>query len=126
LIVVGLPWGAALLLMQEAQLSHSVAGATVGFSVLNSGAMSVSWILLVLWVLHSWGEGCCLRWSADRLGIGLLAVSDLGMALLLIVLGVPIGLGILAIIWFATWFSIYNGSSLQRIQGWWLLAMLVS
>lgn len=122
LITVGLPWGALLLQMRETRLSDSMMGSTA----LNPEVASVSWILLFLWVLHSWGEGCCLRWSRDRLGIGLLALSDLGMALLLIVIGVPIGLGILSVIWLATWFSVYNGLPLQRVQGWWLLAMLIS
>lgn|GEM_PF-559828 len=107
-VTVALPWALALLLMNGA------------------GAVRFSWVLLVLWTIHGWGEGRCLQSITDQFGMALLAVSNLGMALLLILLGVPIGLGILTIIWFATWLSIFNGSSLRRVQGWWLLAMLIS
>ena len=121
LVTVALPWALVLLLMSSS--SDSLSGAD---SMLGSGAMRFSWILLVLWTVHGWGEGRCLQSTTDRLGIALLAISNLGMAILLITLGMPIGLGILAVIWFATWFSIFNGSLLKRVQGWWLLAMLIS
>lgn len=117
LVTVALPWGLAVLLMRSAQGAETAALAD---------RVSFSAILLLLWTLHSWGESRCLQQITDRIGIGLLAVSNVGIALLLIVLGVPLGLGILGVIWFATWYSIYSRASLSSIQGWWLLAMLVS
>lgn len=116
-IAVALPWGLALLLMNAALDAEVTAG---------SERVWFSFVLLLLWTLHSWGEGRCLQNSADLFGVGLLAVSNVGIALLLIGLGVPMALGILAIIWFATWYSIYRKTSLGSIQGWWLLATLVS
>lgn len=125
LITVALPWALALLLMRGAESPDTVS-ATAEATLQLGERMWISSVLLGLWTLHSWGESRCLQQVGDRIGIGLLAASNLGIALLLIALGVPMALGILGIIWFATWYAIYSRSSLRSIQGWWLLAMLVS
>jgi hypothetical protein len=82
--------------------------------------------LIALWFLHNWGEGRCLRRAGDRLGIGLLAAADVGMALLLIVARAPLWLAVMSVLWLPTWLLIYQRRPLQRLNFWWLAAMLVS
>lgn len=82
--------------------------------------------LIALWFLHNWGEGRCLRRTGDRLGVGLLAVADVGMALLLIVARAPLWLALMSVLWLPTWLLVYQRRPLQRLNFWWLAAMLVS
>lgn len=82
--------------------------------------------LILLWFLHNWGEGRCVRHTGDRFGIGLLAAADLGMALLLIVARAPLWLALMSVLWLPTWLLVYQRRPLQRLNFWWLAAMLVS
>jgi len=83
-------------------------------------------VLVGLWFVHNWGEGRLLRSSSDLLGICLLAVSDLGMALLLVVARAPLWLALMSVLWLPTWLLIYQRRPLQRLNFWWLLGMLIS
>ncbi len=83
-------------------------------------------VLVTLWFVHNWGEGRLLRDHRDPLGITLLAIGDLGLAGLLIVARAPLWLALLSVIWMPTWLLIYQRRPLQRLNFWWLLAMLIS
>ncbi|NJN82201.1 MAG: hypothetical protein HC802_07930 [Caldilineaceae bacterium] len=87
---------------------------------------SAQLVLLSLWTIHNWGEGRTMRFGRDWLGIGLLAVADIGIGLLLIVAQAPLWLALISILWIPTWISVYLGRPLQRMNFWWLLAMLIS
>jgi hypothetical protein len=83
-------------------------------------------VLVGLWFVHNWGEGRLLRTSSDLLGVCLLALSDLGLALLLVMVRAPLWLALLSALWLPTWLLIYQRRPLQRLNFWWLLAMLIS
>ena len=83
-------------------------------------------LLVGLWFVHNWGEGRLLRSSSDLLGICLLAMSDLGLALLLVVARAPLWLALMSVLWLPTWLLIYQRRPLQRLNFWWLLGMLIS
>jgi hypothetical protein len=83
-------------------------------------------VLVALWFLHNWGEGRLLRAPSDLLGICLLAISDLGLALLLVVARAPLWLALMSVLWLPTWLLIYQRRPLQRLNFWWLLGMLIS
>ncbi len=83
-------------------------------------------LLVALWLVHNWGEGRLLRTSSDLLGICLLATSDLGLAILLVVARAPLWLALMSVLWLPTWLLIYQRRPLQRLNFWWLLGMLMS
>lgn len=83
-------------------------------------------VLISLWFIHNWGEGRLLRSSSDLLGICLLALSDFGLALLLVVARAPLWLALMSVLWLPTWLLIYQRRPLQRLNFWWLLGMLIS
>ncbi len=83
-------------------------------------------LLALLWFLHHWGEKRVLRNGADGVGIGLLAAADIGLALLLVALRVPLWLAVMAVLWLPTWLSVVQRRPMSRLNFWWLLAMLVS
>ncbi|MCC6456764.1 MAG: hypothetical protein IT328_17550 [Caldilineaceae bacterium] len=83
-------------------------------------------VLVLLWFIHNWGEGRLLRAPTDLLGICLLAASDLGLALLLVVARAPLWLALMSVLWLPTWLLIYQRRPLQRLNFWWLLSMLIS
>lgn len=83
-------------------------------------------LLVALWFVHNWGEGRLLRTSSDLLGICLLAASDLGLAILLVVARAPLWLALMSVLWLPTWLLIYQRRPLQRLNFWWLLGMLIS
>ena len=82
--------------------------------------------LALLWGLHQWGVVRYVRFTSDRLGTLLIAIADIGLAILLIAAKAPLWLALLSILWIPTWLSIYRGHALQRLSFWWLLAMLLS
>lgn len=82
--------------------------------------------LVGLWFVHNWGEGRLLRAPQDLLGIGLLAVGDIGLGVLMVVARAPLWLALLSVIWLPTWLLIYQRRPLHRLNFWWLLAMLIS
>lgn len=108
---VALPWALTL--------------AQVGFS-LEQEFWGYHITLVLLWFIHNWGEGRLLRSPQDTLGIGLLAVGDLGLALLLVVARAPLWLALMSVIWLPTWLLICQRRPLQRLNFWWLLGMLLS
>jgi hypothetical protein len=110
-VTVALPW--ALTLAQLGAVSAEADGR------LLAG-------LAVLWTIHNWGEGRCLRVMDDWLGIGLLGVADIGLAVLLIAAKTPLWLALMSVLWLPTWLLIYQRRPLQRLNFVWLLAMLVS
>ena len=62
----------------------------------------------------------------DLFGIGLLAVADVGLGILLVVAKAPLWLALLSLLWLPTWLCIYRGYPLRSVTLWWLLSMLVS
>jgi hypothetical protein len=83
-------------------------------------------VLVGLWFVHNWGEGRLLRSAGDLLGISLLALSDLGLAILLVVVRAPLWLALMSALWLPTWLLIYQRRPLQRLNFWWLVGMLIS
>jgi hypothetical protein len=83
-------------------------------------------VLVALWTLHNWAESRLLRASGDLLGICLLALSDLALALLLVVAQAPLWLALMSVLWLPTWLLIYQRRPLARLNFWWLLGMLIS
>lgn len=83
-------------------------------------------VLVGLWFVHNWGEGRLLRSPSDFLGICLLAFSDLGIAILLVVARAPLWLALMSVLWLPTWLLIYQRRPLQRLNFWWLVGMLIS
>lgn len=83
-------------------------------------------ILALLLTVHHWGEGCCLRLLNDRFGLGLMAVAELAILVLLIWVQAPLWLAPLVILWLATWLAVYHHQPLQRVSYAWLLSMLIS
>jgi hypothetical protein len=110
-VTVALPWALAL----------AQAGISPGGEQWRSHAA-----LIALWFLHNWGEGRSVRQTGDRLGSALLAVADIGIALLLVVARAPLWLAVLSVLWLPTWLAVYARRPLQRLGFWWLAAMLVS
>lgn len=86
--------------------------------------------LVLLWFIHNWGEGRVMRNPTDWPGIGLLALAEAGIALLMIALRLPLWLAVMAVLWLPTWLEIAQRRPMMRIQMrinfWWLLAMLAS
>jgi hypothetical protein len=83
-------------------------------------------VFVGLWFVHNWGEGRLLRSPTDLLGICLLAASDLGLALMLVVARAPLWLALMSVLWLPTYLLIYQRRPLQRLNFWWLLGMLIS
>lgn len=110
-VTVALPWWLALNLLGGASLSENWAN-----------QLGLVW----LWFLHNWGEGRCLRARGDVLGIGLLAIGDLGIAVLLVISRAPLWLALMSILWLPTWLFVYQRRPMQRLNFWWLVAMLIS
>jgi hypothetical protein len=108
---IGLPW------LLASQLLPTVQGA--GWPLSQTG-------MILLWVLHNWGEGRLLCAYDDRFGLVLLAGAEVGMVLLLIFLQAPLWLGLLVILWLPAWLLIYQRQPLQRVTIWWLGALLIS
>ncbi len=108
---IGLPW------LLAAQL---LPGTGEGGWPLSQAAM------ILLWVLHNWGEGRLLCAYDDRFGLLLLAVAEVGMVFLLVFMQAPLWLGLLVILWLPAWLLIYQHQPLQRVTIWWLGAMLIS
>jgi len=92
----------------------------------EGGSWQAHGLLALLWLIHNWGEGRVLRNARDRVGIGLLALADIGIALLMALLRVPLWLAVMAVLWLPTWLSLVQGRPVSRLNIWWLLAMLVS
>lgn len=108
---IGLPW-----LLASRLLSATVEG---GWSLAQTG-------IILLWVLHNWGEGRLLCAFDDRFGWLLLAVAEAGTILLLVFIQAPLWLGLLVILWLPAWLLIYQRQPLHRVTIWWLGAMLIS
>jgi hypothetical protein len=94
------------------------------------GAFDATWVtpqtvLIGLCTLHHWGEGRLLRNHQDWLGVGLLAVAELGVVILLIVLQAPLWLALLIVLWLPAWLLIFQRQPLSRANFWWLLALLI-
>ena len=82
--------------------------------------------LVTLWFVHNWGEGRNMRHTGDLVGIGLLGVADIGIGVLLVIARAPLWLALISILWLPTWLAVYRRQPMQRLNFWWLLAMLLS
>ena len=111
IVTVALPWLLALILLGDKT---------------NAFAWKLQIILIVLWAIHNWGEGRSIRSGDDWVGLGLLAVAEVGMVTLFILAQIPLWLAPLIILWLPAWLLIYQRQPVQRANFWWLLAMLVS
>lgn len=109
---IGLPWLLTL------QLLPAVDTASL--------TLTPQTLLILLWVLHNWGEGRLLCAPEDWSGRGLLALAEIGIILLLVVVRSPLWLGLLVVIWLPAWILLYLRQPLQRVSVWWLAAMLIS
>lgn len=83
-------------------------------------------ILVALLTCHHWGEGRLLRNGANWLGRLLLALSEIGLVLLLVIAQQPLWLSLLIILWLPAWLLISQQQPLMRANFWWLLALLVA
>jgi hypothetical protein len=111
LITIALPWLLTLQLVTGALRGDWLTPATV---------------LALLATLHHWGEVRLLRNHEDVIGVALLAAAEVGMVVLLIVAQAPFWLGLLAVVWLPAWLLIYQRQPLQRVNFWWLIALLVA
>jgi hypothetical protein len=112
IITIALPWLLA---------AHQMTG-----EILSGAWVTSHTVLIGLCTLHHWGEGRLLRSPADVLGVGLLALSEASMVVLLIVRQTPLWLVLLVVLWLPAWLLIYQKQSLERVNFWWLLAIFVS
>ncbi|MDQ3249233.1 MAG: hypothetical protein M3Q45_08500 [Chloroflexota bacterium] len=82
--------------------------------------------LLLLWVLHNWGEGRILRSGGDWVGLALLAVAEISIITLFVLIHTPLWLAPLLVLWLPAWLLVAQGQPVQRANGWWLGALLLS
>jgi hypothetical protein len=110
LVAVGLPWSLTL-------------GQLGMFG--GDGPWIEQAVLLGMWMMHTWGGGRLLRFSGDRAGLALLAGAELGISLLLVFVQAPLWLALINVLWLPTWLAVYQNRPMQRVQIWWLAAMLL-
>jgi hypothetical protein len=82
--------------------------------------------LVGCWFLHNWGEGRSVHAPRDPLGMALLAAAEIGMLGLFVVARAPLWVALLTMLWLPTWLLVYRNQALQRLNFWWLVAMLLS
>jgi hypothetical protein len=82
--------------------------------------------LIGLWVIHGWGATRLALFEVDRLGLGLLAASELGICLLLIVVQAPLWLAPVALLFLPPWLLVVRRKAPSRLRVLWLLALLLS
>lgn len=83
-------------------------------------------VLAVLWTVHHWGATRSSLFVDDHVAPVLLAVAQIGIALLLIAVQAPFLLPVLAVLWLPTWLNVYRRHSLDGLGIWWLASLLVS
>ena len=112
LVTVALPWGLTL---------GQVGLTPAAEHWLNHVA------LLGFWFLHNWGEGRTVRATGDRLGTVLLGIADVGIAALLLLYRAHLcGWRRLRYCGFPPGCTVYQHRHMNRLNFWWLLAMLIS
>lgn len=92
----------------------------------TAGRWTPQLALIVLWVVHGWGATRLALADFDRLGLGLLAVAELGLCLFLIVVQAPLWLAPVALLFLPSWLLIARRQSPNRLRILWLLALLLS
>ena len=110
-VAIGLPWLLAAQLLAEDG---------------NALPWTALVVMVSLWVLHHWGEVRVLNLSDDRFGLGLIAVAELGICLLLVVVQTPLWLAPLVVLFLPTWLAAYRHQPFKRLRVLWLAAMLIS
>ena len=134
IVVSVLGWISRRVLRVSPAFLHSIVTIALPWALvmnqLGDKATTVAWklqiVLLVLWVLHNWGEGRSIRSGDDWFGLGLLAVAEVGMVTLFVLAQAPLWLAPLIVLWLPAWLLIYQRQPVERANFWWLLAMLVS
>jgi hypothetical protein len=111
LVTVALPW---LLALQQI------------FGALDAQWLTPAVVLALLLTVHHWAEGRLLRNHHDWVGAGLLALAEVGIVILFVVLQAPLWLGLLIVLWLPAWLILYQRQPLQRVNLWWLVALLVA
>jgi hypothetical protein len=109
LVTIALPW---LLTLQLTDLGDSWSRPATVLAFVAS--------------LHHWGEGRLLRNHQDWFGAALLAIAEIAIVALLVIAQAPFWLGLLAVLWLPAWLTIYQRQPLQRVNFWWLAALLVT
>jgi len=95
--------------------------------VVGNGADQTPQLLLAgLWSLHVWGTQLHQSGEQKMLGLAAIAVTHIGLAVLLIIAQLPLWLVFVAIFSLPTWLAIYQDQSLGRVRFWWMAAMLTS
>lgn len=87
---------------------------------------SAQMILAGLWALHLWGAGAAHNPVTQPWGLLGLAGAQLGIGILLIALRLPLWLFFTVLAFLPTWIAIYRRETLERVEVWWLLALLIS
>ena len=106
----------------------------LSLSLFGITAESQIWRSLVLialfWFLHNWGEERLLllsrRQTRDILAIALIALAEIGIALLLISTREPLWLAVLVVLWLPTWLAIFQRRVTVGLRYWWLFSILAS
>lgn len=111
LAAIGLPWLLTVLVLAPAWSERQ---------------WTLQLALILLWVIHSWGELRADAREQDWLGLGLMAAGEIGICVLLIAAQAPLWLAVLVILFLPTWLAVVRRVSLTRLQALWLLAMLTS
>jgi hypothetical protein len=111
LVTIALPWTLALNLFGKTNVTAH---------------WQINLTLVLLWVVHHWGEGRSIRSSEDWVGLALLAGAEAGLLLLFVVAHAPLWLAPLVVLWLPAWLAVYQKQPLERVNIWWLLAMLLS
>lgn len=110
LVSIGLPW--LLLLWQYTD---------------ENTALALGVAMAGLWTLHHWGEVRIRADGLDAIAMLLLAASELGLCVLLILGQAPLWLAAIVLLLLPTWLAIVQGRAVGRqMQPLWLLAMLLS
>lgn len=88
--------------------------------------LSRSWLLALLWTLHSWGALRLAQGPGGKLALPLMAGANVGIAILLILAQAPLWVAVLAALWLPAWLSLLQGGHPRRVDLLWTLSMLVS
>lgn len=83
-------------------------------------------ILAGLWTIHIWGTQTHQSGEQTMLSLAAVAVTQIGMGVLLIVLQLPLWLIFVTVLSLPTWLAVYQGQPLERVRFWWVAAMLIS
>jgi hypothetical protein len=79
-----------------------------------------------LWTIHQWGGVRVAGAVEDKLGLALMAATEVAICVSLIILQAPLWLALVVVLLLPTWLLVFKQQSPARVQVLWLAAMLVS